>query len=193
MLQLKQLFAFAGEVTSLTIVGDLRQFALVEYSNAQARPLRSWLSIVSNRLGKLQCTYSCGECALTPSHAGGGWLQEAGSALGMNNMQVADRTIKVEPAKLACEATPQSTSDPFAALHAHRVAQLQLVQMQQEQLTAQVAQMRALAKTNPGLIPTSGIVAQNSASQKNAALAAAAALSKRLALLTGGGPKSAKP
>ena len=50
----------------------------------------------------------------------------------------------------------QGAPDPIQQLQAHQLAQLQLVQMQQETLAAQVAQMRAAAKTLPNTAPPVG-------------------------------------
>lgn len=56
-------------------------------------------------------------------------LQEARAALAMNNMSVMGSTIKVELVGSARKASPQGAPDPFAAMQAHRLAQLQLVRM----------------------------------------------------------------
>ena len=50
----------------------------------------------------------------------------------------------------------QGAPDPIQQLQAHQLAQLQLVQMQKESLAAQVAQMRAAAKTLPNTAPPVG-------------------------------------
>ena len=55
-------------------------------------------------------------------------------------------------------SVPQGAPDPIQQLQAHQLAQLQLVQMQQETLAAQVAQMRAAAKTLPNTAPPVGTV-----------------------------------
>ena len=45
----------------------------------------------------------------------------------------------------------QGAPDPIQQLQAHQLAQLQMVQLQQESLAAQVAQMRAAARNFPGM------------------------------------------
>lgn len=57
--------------------------------------------------------------------------QEARSALAMNNMSVMGSIIKVELAASARKASPQGAPDPFAAMQAHQLAQLQLVRHQE--------------------------------------------------------------
>ncbi|KAK9862675.1 hypothetical protein WJX84_011433 [Apatococcus fuscideae] len=110
---------------------------------------------------------------------------EANAALGMNGMNVAGQQIKVEMAKIAREATPQGASNPYMALQMQQLHQYQLSALQSQSLAAQVANLRALQKSNPAAVLAPG-VPQNSASQKAAALAAAAALSKKLGGLGGG-------
>jgi hypothetical protein len=83
--------------------------------------------------------------------------QEAGSAVGMNNMNVVDRQIKVETAKVAKNAKTDA-SNPFAALHMQQMVQIQMAQLHSTSLAAQVAAMRAQAKTTgatvvPGRVP----------------------------------------
>ncbi|KAK9828863.1 hypothetical protein WJX72_002451 [[Myrmecia] bisecta] len=112
---------------------------------------------------------------------------EATAALPMNNMMVADRALKVEAAKVARDATPQGAANPFTAMQVQQLQQYQIAQMSTSSLTAQVAQLRAMARINPGSVVTG--VPQNSASQRAAALSAAAALSKRLAALGGDKPR----
>lgn len=104
----------------------------------------------------------------------------------MEGMSVMGSTLRVELARSAVNASanlPRDGTAPFAAMHASQMAQLQLQVMQsqgqQDSLAAQVAQMRASAKTFAAL-PSQPLIANNSQSQKAAALAAAAALSKRL-------------
>ena len=57
----------------------------------------------------------------------------------------------------AAFSVAQGAPDPIQQLQAHQLAQLQLVQMQQETLAAQVAQMRAAAKTLPNTAPPVGV------------------------------------
>jgi hypothetical protein len=226
--QLRQLFGFCGNVTNCTILGNQRQYALVEYETEQVGgffgPLiflggglslvprdgfafsghRAALSVL--RLRRCPDRQTCPSATLDPStreplpprkmralatsrlpslrsgrprrrrclrrerarrpccraavrtgrrsrarRVVAFGLQEAAAALGMSGMTVVDRAIRVETCKSARNATPQAAGDPLAALHAHRQAHLQLIQMQQEQLAAQVAQIRAMSKINPGL------------------------------------------
>ena len=53
--------------------------------------------------------------------------QEATSAQAMNNMSVMGSLIKVEGAKSAYMASPQGAPDPYQALQAQQLAQMQLV------------------------------------------------------------------
>ncbi|DBA76262.1 TPA: hypothetical protein ACH3X1_009980 [Trebouxia sp. C0004] len=110
---------------------------------------------------------------------------EANAAMGLNGQMLGDRALKVENAKSARETTPQGATNPYTAIQLQQMQQLQLAQMQSSTLAAQVAQLRALAKTNPNApIPA---MSANSASQKAAALAAAALLQKKFGQTSGPG------
>ncbi len=65
----------------------------------------------------------------------------------MNNMNVVDRQIKVETAKVAKNAKTDA-SNPYAALHMQQMVQIQMAQLHSTSLAAQVAAMRAQAKTS---------------------------------------------
>ena len=84
-------------------------------------------------------------------------VQEANAALGMNGMNVAGQNIKVEMAKIAREATPQGASNPYMALQMQQLHQYQLSALQSQSLAAQVANLRALQKSNPAAVMAPGI------------------------------------
>ena len=83
-------------------------------------------------------------------------MQEANAALGMNGMNVAGQNIKVEMAKIAREATPQGASNPYMALQMQQLHQYQLSALQSQSLAAQVANLRALQKSNPAAVMAPG-------------------------------------
>lgn len=83
-------------------------------------------------------------------------VQEANAALGMNGMNVAGQNIKVEMAKIAREATPQGASNPYMALQMQQLHQYQLSALQSQSLAAQVANLRALQKSNPAAVMAPG-------------------------------------
>lgn len=85
-------------------------------------------------------------------------VQEANAALGMNGMNVAGQNIKVEMAKIAREATPQGASNPYMALQMQQLHQYQLSALQSQSLAAQVANLRALQKSNPAAVMAPGII-----------------------------------
>ena len=72
-------------------------------------------------------------------------------------MNVAGQHIKVEMAKIAREATPQGASNPYMALQMQQLHQYQLSALQSQSLAAQVANLRALQKSNPAAVLAPGI------------------------------------
>ena len=58
-----------------------------------------------------------------------GWAQEAAAAVAMQGMTVMGTQLRVELVRSACTASGKgrTKSAPFAAMHAHQLAQLQMV------------------------------------------------------------------
>lgn len=62
-------------------------------------------------------------------------------------MNLVDRQIKVEPTRVAKAGAPDSNVNPFAAIQMQQMVQIQMAQLHSQSLAAQVAAMRAQAKT----------------------------------------------
>lgn len=75
----------------------------------------------------------------------------------MNNMNLVDRNIKVESTRVAKAGAADSSVNPFAALQMQQMVQIQMAQLHSQSLAAQVAAMRAQAKTSGApIVPGKG-------------------------------------